>query len=98
MTTVLKSEGTDPRYRWRHYMIVTDETMVVVDMVPAIMGWNVRSITTQGKGTEQGEDAWPNMSEQAIVAWKIKNHDVVVVDGDEATNVLAMVERKRAAA
>lgn len=90
MTTVLQSEGTIRGQRaWRHYFIVTDTRTVLVDMVPAIFGWNVREIK------ENGAEDWPDMTSDEIVAWKLKNHDVTVVDdAGEVTRVLDLVKSK----
>ncbi len=88
-TTVLQSEGTyGGKPAWRHYFIVTDTRTVLVDMVPAIFGWNVREIK------EGGAEDWPGMTSEDIVAWKLQNHDIHVVDVTEADRVLAMVKSK----
>lgn len=87
-TAVLQSSGRD----WRHYFIVTPARAVIfVDMVPALLGWNVRKIESQG------EEAWPlDMTAADIVAWKLQNHDVVRVTGADADAVIALVKSKGA--
>lgn len=89
-TTVLMSEGTyGGKPAWRHYVIVLDEKTVIVDMVPAIFGWNVRGIETQ-----QGPDAWPDMSADDIVAWKLKNHNYAIAEQGEAQRIIELVRSK----
>ncbi len=86
MITVLQSEGA--KRAWRRYFIVTETKTINVNMTPAIFGWNVSEIK------EGGAEDWPDMTATDIVAWKLKNHDVHVVEASEADRVLAMVKSK----
>lgn len=84
--TILQSEGKG----WRHYFIVTAEPVVVlVDMVPAVFGWNVREIERR----DANED-WPDMTRDDIVAWKLRNHNHTVVDAAMADQVIDLVKSK----
>jgi hypothetical protein len=66
MYTVLMREGTG----WRQYMVVSDGRVAIVHMTPAIIaGWNFSRVEKQGSAD------WPNMSREAIVAWKLANDD-----------------------
>lgn len=91
---VLVSECLRACPSWRHYSIVRDGGVTLVEMVPAaIAGWNIRAIS------EQGSEAWPDMTADAIVAWKVASHgaDVRELDPDGAACIVAMLARHRAA-
>lgn len=62
---ILMREGEN----WRQYLLVGNERVYVVHMVPAVLGWNL------GRVDKQGAVEWPNMSRDAIVAWKMHNDD-----------------------
>lgn len=55
-------------HRWRQYMLISDESCIVVDMVQALFGWNL------GRVTKQGAADWPNMKRDDIVAYRFR-HD-----------------------
>ena len=64
MARILVTECRRPSPSWRHYMVVTDGRVAIVEMVPALLaGWNVRCVTVQGP------EAWDG-TEAEIVAWK----------------------------
>ena len=60
-------DGTYGRPRWRQFLVITDERVAIVEMTPALYGWNIGRVTIQ-----QGED-WPGMSAERIYAWKRAN-------------------------
>jgi hypothetical protein len=62
----VRSAGPD----WRQYMVVTDERVAVVHMVPALLsGWNFQRVDIQ-----TGSD-WEGMTRDRIVAWKFRHDD-----------------------
>ncbi len=57
-------------YAWRQYMVITDERCVIVEMLPALFGgWKVHRVTVQGS-----ED-WPRYKRDAIVAFRLGQHN-----------------------
>lgn len=63
---VLVREGTG----WRQYFVISDERVAVVHMKPAYLGgWRFDHVDVQG------EDDWPGMKRDAIVAWKFQSDD-----------------------
>ena len=72
--TILIREGMLGKNPWRQYMVITDGCVVVVHMTPALIaGWNF-----QRKDRQDG-DAWPNMTRDQIVAWKLRHDDLARV-------------------
>jgi hypothetical protein len=64
--TILMREGKD----WRQYLLVGDERVLVVHMVPALWGgWKFQHVD------KQFASDWPNMSRESIVAWKMRADD-----------------------
>lgn len=64
--TILMRDGE----KWRQFLVVRDESVAIVDMVPALLGgWKL------GRVTRQGSDDWPRMSRTAIVTWKLETDD-----------------------
>lgn len=62
--TILVREGTDPRYLWRQYFVVTDERVAVVHMTPALWGgWKFHWTDIRGA------DDWGTQSREQIVAY-----------------------------
>lgn len=75
--------------RWRHYFVVDGTDVVIVEMEPAILGgWKTRKITR----TPASRD-WEGMDADAIVAWKLQNHDTTQCDAAETAHVLAIIAR-----
>ena len=66
MTTVLVSEDSTGKRRWRQHFIVRDGGLTLMEMSPAVFGWNVHKVS------EQGSDHWGGMSEASIVAWRME--------------------------
>ena len=64
MATILVREGKLGQGTRRQYLIVSDAKVVIVDMTPALFGWNV------GKVTVQDGDDWGTQTEQEILAWE----------------------------
>jgi hypothetical protein len=67
--TILVREGSAKGYCWKQYMVVTDERVAVVEMTPAMFGWNI------GRVTVQSGDDWRGLNAAAIVAWKAQSDD-----------------------
>lgn len=64
--TILMREGEN----WRQYLLVGDERVLVVHMVPALFGgWRFDRVN------KQFADDWPSMPREAIIAWKMRNDD-----------------------
>ncbi|MGH9883889.1 MAG: hypothetical protein ACREBE_00050 [bacterium] len=64
--TVLVREGNG----WRQYLVISDERVAIVHMKPAYLGgWRFDHVEVQG------EDDWPGMKREAIVAWKFQSDD-----------------------
>ena len=62
---IMVAEGSDPRYQWRQYFVITDGRCAIVEMLPAmICGWKFHRVIVQS-----GED-WPGMSRDDIVRYK----------------------------
>lgn len=66
---VIGRESADPRYRWKQYLVVSDQRVAVVEMVPALYGWNLGRVTVQAAAD------WNGMARDAIVAWKLRHDD-----------------------
>jgi hypothetical protein len=50
---------------WRQYLVITDGRVAIVEMTPALLGgWSFKRVTVQGN------DDWPNMTRDQIVASK----------------------------
>lgn len=59
----------DAKKTWRQYMVITNQRVAIVEMLPAILGgWNFHRETIQGK------DDWPNMTRDQIVAYKVTHN------------------------
>lgn len=71
---ILMREGTEPGYRWRQYLVISDERVAIVHMVPALFGWNFGMVDIQGASD------WPGMARDAIVAWKHTHNDGRTLD------------------
>jgi hypothetical protein len=78
MPTIMVREGTIGKHAWKQFMVITDQRVALVEMTPAILGWNIGKVTVQS-----GED-WASMDESAIVAWKLRNDDKSVVVAPES--------------
>lgn len=76
--TILAREGTDPKYRWLQYMVVTDHRVAVIEMIPALFGWNLGKVTIQ-----TGKDYWGDMTEAQIVAWKLQTDEYARIVNDD---------------
>lgn len=64
--TILMRDGE----QWRQFLVVRDESVAIVDMVPALLGgWKL------GRVTRQGSADWPRMSRSDIVTWKLETDD-----------------------
>jgi hypothetical protein len=90
MATILLRAGTVGRKEWRQYAIIRDNSVVILDMVPAVLGWNVDFVT------RQGDESWCGMTEAKIVAYKQCNTDRCdfgEVTGSEAKSVLSLEDR-----
>ena len=73
--------------RWRHYFVVDESSVTIVEMVAAALGgWKTRHIDCAPSSRD-----WPGMTAEAIVAWKLRNHQAVKCDENEAERVLAIV-------
>jgi hypothetical protein len=91
---ILSRESTIPSYRWKQYFIVRDASVVILDMTPAWLGWNVRSVD------RQGEQDWPGMTRDEIVRFRLANdkHDarvptVVVTEAHIVSQVLELEKK-----
>ncbi len=63
---IMVAEGTDPKYRWRQYFVITDERCVWVEMLPAMLcGWKFHRIGVQSS------DDWRGCTRDQIVAYKL---------------------------
>jgi len=63
LPVIMVAEGTNPKYMWRQYFVITDERCVVV--LPALFGgWKFHCVTVQDG------DSWRGCSRDTIVAWK----------------------------
>jgi hypothetical protein len=71
--TIMIREGKIGANPWRQYMVISDERVVIIDMLPMLHGWNF------GKCTVQCSEDWPNMKEAKIVDWKHRNDDLAKV-------------------
>ena len=85
---VLKSQDQHSlQPRWHHYFIVDESSVTVVEMVAAPLGgWKTSNIDRAPSLRD-----WPEMTAEAIVAWKLRNHQAVKCDVHEAERVLAML-------
>lgn len=67
--TIMVAEGSDPRYPWRQYFVITDGRVAIVEMLPALLaGWKFHRVTIQ-----EG-DSWPGMSRDQIVRFKMDSN------------------------
>lgn len=63
---IMVAEGTNPKYAWRQYFVITDERCVWVEMLPALFsGWKFHRI-----GVQSGDD-WRGCTRDQIVAYKL---------------------------
>lgn len=77
---ILVRESADQkRYAWRQYLVISDEQVAIVEMAPAMLGWNL------GRVSVQGSNDWPRMSRDEIVAWKARHDDRACVAELEAS-------------
>ncbi len=91
MATVLAREGTIGRTPWKQLLLVENERVIVLDLVPALLsGWNVRAISTQ-------DDAWEGMSEAEILAWKERAEDSCARPVTESERAFVLAKLGRAA-
>jgi hypothetical protein len=86
---VLLSEGAT----WRHYFIPRDNGATLIEMRPAMLGWNVARVSVQGA------ESWPDKSADAIVAWRLASHGANVrelprEEVREGTPLRAMLDRQ----
>jgi len=86
---VLMRECARPVPSWRHYQIVRDGRVTLIEMRRAeIAGWRVRAVSTQGA------ECWGDMTANAIVAWKrgasANDDHAMISDAHELDTVLAM--------
>ena len=66
--TIMVAEGSDPRYQWRQYFVITDGRVAVVEMIPALLGgWKFHRVMIQ-----EG-DSWPGMTADQIVRFKLES-------------------------
>lgn len=63
---VMMAESSNMRqYPWRQYYVISDRRMVIVEMEQAVLdGWRYKSAKVQG------EDCWPGMDRDTIIAYK----------------------------
>lgn len=74
---IMVAEGTTPGYRWRQYLVVSDERCVCVEMLPALLcGWKFHRITVSA-----GED-WRGSIRDRIVAWKMAHSQPIAMAPD----------------
>ena len=63
---IMVAEGSDPRYAWRQYFVITDGRCAIVEMIPALLGgWRLHRVIVQGS------EAWDGMERDAIVGFKM---------------------------
>lgn len=74
--TVLTREGTIGREPWKHILVIQDNRVALLDMVPAMFGWNLREITIQG------DAEWCGMTREQIVAFKLNQGDTCIRPAD----------------
>lgn len=54
---------------WKQFLVITRGRVALVEMSPALCGWNYGRVTIQTSAD------WGDMSADAIVAWKLRNDD-----------------------
>jgi len=86
---ILKREGKCFGKVWKQYLVCSNERVVIVEMTPAMFGWNIERTTVQG-ATD-----WEGMTASGIVAWKFANDDGLTTVADDInpefeTKILAL--------
>jgi hypothetical protein len=72
---IMVAQGTNPKYMWRQYYIVTDERCVCVEMLPALLsGWKFHRVSVQ--------DSWQGCTRDQIVAWKLQHSQPIAMAPD----------------
>ena len=74
--TVLTREGTLGLGRWKHILVIQDDRVTILHMVPAMFGWNTAKIDVQG------HDEWCGMTREQIVAFKLNQGDTCIRPAD----------------
>src|SRR5262249_27745559 len=75
---IMVADGTDPKYMWRQYFVITDGRCAVVEMLPALFpgGWRFHRVTVQA-----GSD-WGESTRDQIVAWKLAHSQPIAMAPD----------------
>jgi hypothetical protein len=84
--TVFMREGKS----WRHYSVVTDQRVTLVELVPALFeGWRVDRIEIQ-----EGPDSWGDQSQESISSWIEHNRDDVrITDRTRVNEVVELIAK-----
>lgn len=64
---------------WKQIAVVSDERIAWIELVPALLGWNVR------REWVQDGDAWGGMRAGDIIEWKRSSHPEFVPATDHET-------------
>lgn len=74
------------KYAWLQYAIIEDARVTILEMSPAVFGWNVKGIVVQG-ATD-----WPNMNAEQIRAFKVQADDgrTEWLSGDQADEIVKL--------
>ena len=72
---------------WRQCEVIADDSVIVVDMEPALFGWNF------GRVTRQGPEDWWGMNAAAILAFKGDDDCAREATAEERTSVLTWLEK-----
>lgn len=68
--TILCREAKIGQLSWRQYLVITDNRVAIVHMVPTQWeGWRFDRVTIQG------ESDWSGMTRETIVSWKLDHDD-----------------------
>jgi hypothetical protein len=90
---IMVAQGTDPKYMWRQYFVITDERCVWVEMLPALLGgWKFHRVDVQSG------DSWQGSTRDQIVAWKLANSQPIAMApdlGNFRAKLLAVAESGR---
>ena len=79
-------------YRWLQYIVIAADVVTIIDMTPAVAGWNFGAVTLQGA------DCWPGMTPEAIRAYIERNWPNTTTPNEQAAeSVLAWLSKARAA-
>lgn len=65
--TILVREGSINKHEWKHFVVIGDNKSSIVEMTPALFGWNMGKVTIQS-----GDDFWCGWKEASIVAFKLE--------------------------